>query len=1528
MSHIYSAGPTEKQSQPVETESQSPTDGERLTSELRDIISSFMQKVDEFKTCVTTMSMNVEEQQMVLKSMMEAQDQLERNYLTKREEHRALEMQNYRGLTRNTGEFDPDREVEGQIFRIGMHLEDIKEQIDKNVCHVFYPPSSSTPSPPPTEDIHLSSPHLSLHEESVFSISSVRHNMEDNDDEETSEDHTTDGLFPSGTENSFYLQYSTFSTETPGTANEEEENSLTREEDQHYEDILAQASTSTLLEQLTHHRYEETIRHSESSFTSVGPSPGNSPQPTTDKTQSFFSPETDSGFGSFDLSRPNTGLSQTPSVAVSSALSDDVISVLNTSGSDSEASHSNVQTTISMPPRPAQPTVNHLEYEHLVTQAMEARSITQNKPVIASKVDMTVGGATAMHNQVTGGIVVDQLGKSHSVNDMHSASHCSCHNSEVILALQYEVSRLKRALEESLGHLPHESKKTDYPNGRYSLERKHKGQTRSRGASSRCVKTDSNLQTIEDWISSDMELSKSKVTDGEDSDHTTSFQRAFNPTHGQIRTRTNADKRSHDSRTSFKASVESFPLDTSQFSQSGSHRRASIGPAIHSIDSEQTNKSASYRPAMGNLGNIFLNSTKLASSIPAYPTHKPLLQVNYGSSCSLPAGFKVRDQASEPVSTRGRSTQSDSALLPSNVFFQRTSPRSSGRRHRTSREESIHKTLDKALQAAFLMKQTTDRMADALSADLAKAQLQRKLLGLHPLRSRVGNITLSVFTVTSKSMTVRWSGHTGASSYKITATPKNSPEPSVFAQFSGSTVMGSVNSLSPNTVYRMRVEAMDNAVNVLSSAETEETTAPEVPLIYQAYSKHSDSITVEFGVVSGATSYIIRAENEDGFFSESLVSTSPGTVVGLLPYTQYTLSVMSVNTGGRSQPSLSVNARTVLVAPDFISSSSSSDIIMIEWSPVDHAVLYSLVMTMEGSDMRVRLNTTETNVTFTDLQPGTTYTIKGNAWDPDGNQSDDIIVYQITRPPVPGDVQIQLTPGRSIDLGVYWQIVRGADGYTAVSSLGQNCSSTSEPYCIISPLSCSQNHTITVTAENAAGPSEPSAPQDLLTFPCPPELVWIEEPKTGNCSVTWSEVPWVDYYIHFMKRDDGLEENCNTTGTTCYFQCTCGYTYLSTVFAYNLAGSSPPSQTVNYTTIPCCPDDLSVSLISTETLEISWSPVRGAELYETIAADGSEWIHCNDTAPVCALSDLTCDSLYSVVVRPCSETQGCNNTCSAHTRRTAPCAPVMLNVTQVNSSTVEVFWMATNTEANYTVTAISLSDSLTCSSSGTSCYISVSCGSTYEVSAYATTPAGRSLPSYSIPLETGPCCPETLSVEQVTQSMTNITWSTATGAQSYITSLTSPRGHARCHTMDTHCLLGCITCGTSYNVSLEAFSITGHKSECSYHGFSASACCPSSVRLYRMDNNTLRVYWRSAPGLYNYTADLYGTRSNYTCTATNGAHGCDISEILCGEVYTVVVAPLTQEGSKVTYCPRRLYSVTCTGNTVGMVIYRGRRSVD
>lgn len=77
--------------------------------------------------------------------------------------------------------------------------------------------------------------------------------------------------------------------------------------------------------------------------------------------------------------------------------------------------------------------------------------------------------------------------------------------------------------------------------------------------------------------------------------------------------------------------------------------------------------------------------------------------------------------------------------------------------------------------------------------------------------------------------------------------------------------------------------------------------------------------------------------------------------------------------------------------------SPSPNTIQVSWEPVEHAVLYSLCIIMQGSDTRVKLNTTSTNYTFSNLEPGTTYCIKGTAWDPDGNMGDDLTLCQITR---------------------------------------------------------------------------------------------------------------------------------------------------------------------------------------------------------------------------------------------------------------------------------------------------------------------------------------------------------------------------------------------------------------------------------------------------------------------------------------------------------------------------------------------------
>ena len=86
------------------------------------------------------------------------------------------------------------------------------------------------------------------------------------------------------------------------------------------------------------------------------------------------------------------------------------------------------------------------------------------------------------------------------------------------------------------------------------------------------------------------------------------------------------------------------------------------------------------------------------------------------------------------------------------------------------------------------------------------------------------------------------------------------------------------------------------------------------------------------------------------------------------------------------------------------------------------------------------------------------------------------------------------------------------------------------------------------------------------SVPCPPQPVEVEESDPGNCTFSWESVELADGYQGFIKRNDGVEDVCNTTGNSCHFHCPCGFTYLTSVLAYNLAGDSEPGPVLNYTT--------------------------------------------------------------------------------------------------------------------------------------------------------------------------------------------------------------------------------------------------------------------------------------------------------------------------------------------------------------------------
>ncbi|XP_027736231.1 protein AKNAD1 isoform X2 [Empidonax traillii] len=104
--------------------------GEKMSQILKDQTDQLTKKVEEFSTHMTQETFFLQDKYLALNQLKRYLDALERNYLTAREKHRNLQLQNFKDKSVNIGEFDPDRRVEGGIFRLGMLLEDIQEQMD------------------------------------------------------------------------------------------------------------------------------------------------------------------------------------------------------------------------------------------------------------------------------------------------------------------------------------------------------------------------------------------------------------------------------------------------------------------------------------------------------------------------------------------------------------------------------------------------------------------------------------------------------------------------------------------------------------------------------------------------------------------------------------------------------------------------------------------------------------------------------------------------------------------------------------------------------------------------------------------------------------------------------------------------------------------------------------------------------------------------------------------------------------------------------------------------------------------------------------------------------------------------------------------------------------------------------------------------------------------------------------------------------------------------------------------------------
>jgi hypothetical protein len=185
---------------------------------------------------------------------------------------------------------------------------------------------------------------------------------------------------------------------------------------------------------------------------------------------------------------------------------------------------------------------------------------------------------------------------------------------------------------------------------------------------------------------------------------------------------------------------------------------------------------------------------------------------------------------------------------------------------------------------------------------------------------------------------------------------------------------------------------------------------PSVPSSVVAYAESSNTITVSWNPVSGASRYnIYRSSSLSGVYSMSGESIHDSyTEAGLQPNTTYYYKVSAYNSYGESARSSSASATTlpsggqnsIPSAPSFVTADAvSSSTITVSWNPVSGASSYKVYRSNSASGAySLQGSAYDTSYEDSGLSSNTTYYYKVSAYNSYGESAQSNYASAATQP--------------------------------------------------------------------------------------------------------------------------------------------------------------------------------------------------------------------------------------------------------------------------------------------------------------------------------------------------------------------------------------------------------------------------------------------------------------------------------------------------------------------------------------------------
>nr|XP_039268228.1 titin-like [Styela clava] len=740
---------------------------------------------------------------------------------------------------------------------------------------------------------------------------------------------------------------------------------------------------------------------------------------------------------------------------------------------------------------------------------------------------------------------------------------------------------------------------------------------------------------------------------------------------------------------------------------------------------------------------------------------------------------------------------------------------------------------------------------------------------------------------TATSVTLRWSGVTGASSYTIVVRSASDRSNTVLRTVDTTKTTFTVPALVPGDLYFFSIRSKGFGGKLSKeSPRVEAQTVPLQPSDVEVTEVGTTTMSLKWKSVNGAGFYRVSTKPKQGDKTKTDdVRETEHKVEGLNPGVEYVITISAVGTSGREgKASSPVKQVTKPSGPTGVTLSNvRTNSITVKWNEVTGARNYKVIVQEKGK-VDVEEYDTLTNSHFlTELQPGTEYSVSVSSVGYDGQESAPSgQVSEQTMPNPPNMLRIIDTTETSISFR--WEDVRGAIGYVVVMTevlfVTETRIETISNKITVKDLSPGTEYEFRVLSVGKKDRIN-TVPSRMLieqTVSSPVQGVQIMSVTPKTVLLGWSRSPGVARYV-IKVRDHStgvLVERFDVIAKQQLvedLQPGKNYSFTVTSIANN-GKESDESEPAVVSTKLSTPAKPVARTVTNSSATLRWKEVEGAREYIVIVRDVEQATQTRITVEeeFIVVEELVPGTTYSFSIIAVGESGKQSEKGPTTTLHTIPQIPRIKKVDSIATDYLSISWDGVKGATRYVIYArwkrpgVRQPRVINATTTMTSYKFKVPLpGVKYDITVEAEGKGGKSQESAILEESSLPEAPPTPKTDEVSTTSANMKWEPVPGAASYeVQILDESTGKEETLVVyKAEVQLKGLDAGNWYSIKVFSRDSKGrmNKEGSSAFRIQTVPSPPARMQIEKVTMDSVSVTWRKVVGAENYVLTVTADES-------------------------------------------------------------------